>query len=461
MNRDFDEPTETQDRTPSIPANLELERAVLGSILIDPDAIVEVAELLIPADFFRQRHGWIYEAMLDLSNRSAPIDFETLADELERKGQLVDVGGPAALTDLIGSTPTSMNVLYYARQVLDYARRRRMLEVMGKGAEKLYDMSIPTDDVLMEIEMAVTEAAADRRKRNERKLGELLLEVVNDIDEGTRNGGVVNDVVPTGFTMIDRLMGGMRKGDLSIWAARPGMGKSALAIQIARNAAKRYGKSTLILSLEMTGKQIARRILASETGIDSNRLKNAQLYENEWPILLEGANVAAGYDITVDDTPGVNSRDIRRAVLRAMKLGPLDLVIIDHMHLMGTTNTRRNSNAVDDMSEISRSLKILAREFNIPVMALSQLSRALETRADKRPQLSDLRQSGTIEQDADVVIGLYREDYYDDESERQNLVDILFLKQREGTAPATASLYFRKELSEFRDLEIQRTELEY
>ena len=423
---------EYQEPTKSIPASLESERSVLGSILIDPEAILEVSEILKPEDFFRMRHGWIYAAMLAISDRNEGIDFITLADELERRGQLEEVGGPAAITDMIGSTPTSMNVLTYAKQVASYARRRRLIEALGKSAEMAYDLTIDDDELFPKVDQMISDVTADPDRENDRELGEVMVDLVDKYDDIARNG-LPTDVVPTGYTQVDRLTGGFRKGQLIVGGARPAMGKSALATDIARNAARRYNKRTAIFSLEMPDTQIGERILAAETGIDSARLRTGQIAEDEWPLLMEAANVASRYRITINDSSIVTYRDIRRGIKRMKKRGPLDLVIVDHLHLMTSLNPRRNNTTTDDLSEISRNLKIIAREEEVPILALAQLSRKVEERADKRPNLADLRGSGGLEQDADIVFFMYREDYYEEESERQNLVDLIFAKHREGS----------------------------
>jgi replicative DNA helicase len=286
--------------------------------------------------------------------------------------------------------------------------------------------------------------------------------VVDRIDFLTRNKDTLMGV-PTGFTMLDRLLGGMQKSDLIILAARPAMGKTSLAINVAQNAAKRYNARVAIFSLEMSNEQLAQRLLSMETGIDSHRLRLGQLHEEEWPILLEAANVLAGTNIFIDDTPAASVNEIRTKCRRLYAEHGLDMVLIDYMQLMsgqGGSGGGRNENRQQEISYISRSLKALARELNVPVIALSQLSRAVESRSDKRPMLSDLRESGSIEQDADVVLFIYRDDYYNEDSEQQNIADVIVAKHRHGST-GTVSLYFRKELTQFRDLEIQRTELDY
>jgi replicative DNA helicase len=445
----------------NIPANLEAERAVLGSLMIDPDAIIKVASFLRAEDFYRERHGWLYEAMLALNERREPLDFVTISDELERRAQLEEIGGPAFLTDLISNTPTALFIDYYARIVERAAVRRRLIGAAGKVAELAYDEGEEVDDVVDRAEQIILGVSESRIHRDLQPIRAIMNNVVDRIDFLARNQGTLMGV-PTGFTMLDRLLGGFQKSDLIILAGRPGMGKSSFGLSIAQNAAKRFDARVAVFSLEMSNEQMVQRLLSMETGIDSHRLRMGAVQEDEWPILLEAANMLANTNVFIDDTPAASVLDIRTKARRLYAEHGLDLVLIDYMQLMSgqSGGGGRNDNRQQEISYISRSLKALARELNVPVVALSQLSRAVEARADKRPMLSDLRESGSIEQDADVVLFIYREDYYIEETDRQNVADVLVAKHRHG-ATGTISLYFRKELTQFRDLDIQRTELEY
>ncbi|HXF62873.1 MAG TPA: replicative DNA helicase [Caldilineaceae bacterium] len=443
----------------SVPANLEAERAVLGALMIDPDAIIKVANFLRPEDFYRERHGWIYDAMATLNERHEPLDFVTLVDELERRGQLEEIGGPAYLTDLIASTPTAIYVDHYARIVERTAVLRRLISAAGKIAELAYDESQDVDDVVDRAEQIIFGVSESRIHRDLMPIRAIMANVVERIDFLTRNRDTLMGV-PTGFTMLDRLLGGLQKSDLIILAGRPGMGKSSFALSIAQNAAIRYGARVAIFSLEMSNEQMVQRLLSMETGIDSHRLRLGDVHEDEWPILLEAANSLASTAIFIDDTPAASVIEVRTKARRLYAEHGLDLIVIDYMQLMTGPSSGRNENRQQEISFISRSLKSLARELNVPVIALSQLSRAVEARSDKRPMLSDLRESGSIEQDADVVLFIYREDYYIEDSDRQNIADVLVAKHRHGST-GNVSLYFRKELTQFRDLEIQRTELDY
>lgn len=443
----------------SIPSNMEAERAVLGAVLIDPDAIIRVANFLRPQDFYRERHGWIFEAVQRLNDRHEPVDYVTLVDELDRNGRLEEIGGAAYITDLVNTTPTAVYVEHYARIVERTAVLRRLISAAGRIAELAYDESQEVDDVVDRAEQIIFGVSESRTHRDLTPVREIMSTVVDRIDFLTRNRDTLMGV-PTGFTMLDRLLGGMQKSDLIILAGRPGMGKSSLALSMAQNAARRYRANVAVFSLEMSNEQLVQRLLSMETGIDSHRLRLGDLQEEEWPILLEAAEMLANTGIYLDDTPAASVTEIRTKARRLYADQGLDMILIDYMQLMSGQSGGRNENRQQEISYISRSLKSLARELNVPVIALSQLSRAVESRQDKRPMLSDLRESGSIEQDADVVLFIYREDYYIEDTDRANIADVLVAKHRHGST-GTVSLFFRKELTQFRDLEIQRTALEY
>ena len=452
------ETAEAQIKT--VPANLEAEQAVLGSLLIDPDAIIKVSTTLRDTDFYRERHQWIYSALLTLHERREPADFVTLVDELERNEQLDGVGGPAYVTELINSTPTAIYVDHYARIVERTATLRRLIGAAGQIAEMAYDESNDTDDVVDRAERLIFGISESRIHRDLTPLSKLMPDVVDQIDFLARHQDRLMGV-PTGFVLLDKMLGGFQKSDLVIVAGRPGMGKSSLGLSIAQNAAMRHNASVAVFSLEMSSEQVVQRLLAIETAIDSHRLRLGQIDEEEWPVLVDAANTLAGSHIFIDDTPGATMMEIRSKARRLYAERGIDLILVDYMQLMsGGGSGHRGENRQQEISFISRSLKGLARELNVPVIALSQLSRAVESRANNKPVLSDLRESGSIEQDADVVIFVYREDYYNEETDRQNIADLMVAKHRHGTT-GSVSLYFRKELTQFRDLELRREDLDY
>ena len=452
------ETTEAPIKT--VPANLEAEQAVLGSLLIDPDAIIKIASSIRDSDFYRERHQWIYSALLTLHERREPADFVTLVDELERNEQLEAVGGPAYITELINSTPTAIYVDHYARIVERTATLRRLIGAAGQIAELAYDESHEVDEVVDRAERLIFGISESRIHRDLMPISTIMAEVVDQIDFLARNQNRLMGV-PTGFAQLDKMLGGFQKSDLIIVAGRPGMGKSSLGLSIAQNAARRYDARVAVFSLEMSSEQVVQRLLAVETAIDSHRLRMGQIDEEEWPILVEAANTLAGTKIFIDDTPGASVMEIRTKARRLYAERGLDLILVDYMQLMsGSGGGSRGENRQQEISFISRSLKGLARELNVPVIALSQLSRAVESRANNKPVLSDLRESGSIEQDADVVIFVYREDYYNEDTDRQNIADLMIAKHRHGTT-GTVSLFFRKELTQFRDLELRTEELVY
>lgn len=440
-----------------IPANLDAERAVLGSCLLDPEALVKVTGFLRPEDFYRERHAWLYRAMQALGERREPLDFVTVTDELERRGQLGELGGPSFLTDLITNTPTALYVEHYAKIVERSAAQRRLISVAGKIAELAFTGADDVDGVIDRAEQLIMGVSEGRLHRQVEPVGAILPEVIDRIADLAHNQGQIMGV-PTGFALLDRMLGGLQKSDLIVLAGRPGIGKSAFALSIGLSAAKRHSARIGIFSLEMSKDQLVQRLLSMETGIDTHRLRLGQLTDEEWPLLLEAANGLSDASIFIDDTPEMNVTELRAKARRLHAEHGLDLILIDYMQLMSGQETNgRGDNRQQEVSYISRSLKGLARELNVPVLALSQLSRAVESRADKRPTLSDLRDSGSIEQDSDVVLFLYREDYYIDDTDRQNIADVIVAKHRHG-ATGTASLYFRKELTQFRDIEINRME---
>ncbi|MCS7221908.1 MAG: replicative DNA helicase [Anaerolineae bacterium] len=438
-----------------VPANPEAEEAVLGSILIDPDAIIKVAPTLRADDFYLEKHRWIYQAALDLYERRQPPDFITICDELERRGQLQEVGGPAYITELINAVPTAFHVEHYASIVERTSILRRLISAAGQIAQLAYEDKGEIDEIVDRAEEIVFGVSEHRLQRFLVPIRQVMNEVITRIDYLASHQGELLGV-PTGFRLLDKLLGGFQKSDLIILAARPSVGKTSLALNIAANAAKRYGQRVAFFSLEMSAEQLVQRLLAAETGIDQQRLRLGQIREEEWPLLMEAAGVLSNTMMFIDDTPALSALELRTKARRIHAEHGLDFIVVDYLQLMrGDT---RSENRVQEISYISRALKWLARELNVPVLALSQLSRAVESRPDKRPMLSDLRESGSIEQDADVVLFIYREDMYDEDTDRQNIADVIVAKHRNGPT-GVVSLYFKKELTQFLELELYREEL--
>lgn len=445
------EHTDTHRR--SIPAAIDAERAVLGSILLDPDAFVKLGRTLQPGDFFRESHGKLYETLQQMNERRDPIDFVTLTEALERRSLLGDIGGPAYLTGLVADIPTALYIDHYARIVADAAARRRLISAAGKIAEIAYEEETDVSEAIDKAEQIVFGIGENRIRNDFKPVRAVMSQVIERIDFLSRNQGQASGV-PTGFTMLDGMLGGLQKTDLIILAARPGVGKTSFSTGIGYGAAKRHGLNVAFISLEMSSEQLTNRILSMETGIDSHRLKSGKVHDEEWPIVMEAADVVSRCGLFIEDTPAATMADIRTKCRRLHAEHALDLIIVDYLQLIKGSGEQRHL----ELSQITKALKALARELHLPVMVLSQLSRALESRHDKRPMLSDLRESGAIEEDADVVMFIYRDDYYDEDTERQNIADIIVAKHRNGST-GTVQLYFRKELTQFRDLEITRTEI--
>ena len=444
----------TIERLP--PHNLEAEEAVLGSLLIDPEAIFDVATFLRPDAFYRVQNRWVYEAILSLNNRRDPLDLLTLTDELRRSEKLEDVGGEGYIISLINTVPTSINARSYGRIVEATAIRRRMISAAGEIADLAYKEDEAVDVVIDRAERSLFSISEERTTRDLVPIKQIASDYLERIQELSERGDDVIGV-PTGFVDLDRLLGGLNKSDLLILAARPGMGKTSLQNAIALTAAMRYGKRIAIFNLEMSGEQLLQRMIASETRIDSQRLRRGDLYENEWPIFYEAVGRLSETRIFIDDTPSLSPMQLHTKCRRLYAEHGLDLVLIDYLQLMQSDRT--NNNRVMEISEISRSLKGLARELNVPVLAAAQLSRAVEQRQDKRPLLSDLRDSGSIEQDADIVMFIYRDEYYNpDTTERPNIAELNIAKHRNGPT-GTVDLYWHGKLATFRNLQRQEIDL--
>ncbi len=436
------------------PHSTEAEEAVLGSLLIDPDAIYEVASFLKPDAFYRVHNRWIYDAILALSERREPIDFITLTEELRRREQLEEVGGEAYLIGLLNVVPTSINARSYAQVVEAAATRRKLISAAGSIANLAYNEAEDIALVIDRSEQTLFGVSEERTTRDlvpVKQIARTYLERVEDLNR--RGDDVIG--VPTGFKDIDRLLGGLNRSDLIIIAARPGMGKTSLQNAMALTAARRYNKRVALFNLEMSGEQLVQRMISAETRIDSQRLRRGNLAEQEWPIFMQAIGRLSETKIFIDDTPSITPMQLRTKSRRLYAEHGIDLIMIDYLQLMNAEF--RSNNRVQEISDISRGLKALARELDVPVVAAAQLSRAVENRQDKRPLLSDLRDSGSIEQDADVVMFIYRDEYYNEGTERPNIAEINIAKHRNGPT-GTIDLFWHGKLATFRNL--QRTEVD-
>ncbi|MEZ4563653.1 MAG: replicative DNA helicase [Thermomicrobiales bacterium] len=431
------------------PHNLEAEQSVLGSLLIDRDAIIRVASFLKPEDFYLSANGLIYGAILDLYNRREPTDMITLSDELTRRAQYDQAGGLAYLSSLLSAVPTAVHVEYYARIVERTATLRRLIDAGTQVVDIGFREGIDTEEALDAAERAIFDVSQRRQTRDWTSMGEVLDKFFDQIDYLQQHRGDVVGVA-TGFSDMDQMTGGLQRSDLIILAARPSMGKTSLALGMAYGAAVVHKRTVGIFSLEMSAEQLVQRILSMETGVDSHRLRLGQIDDNEWDRISRAFGRLSEAPIFVDDASSSSIMDVRSKARRLQAEQGLDLIIVDYLQLM---SGRRTDNRVQEISEISRGLKGLARELNVPVVALSQLSRAVESRSDHRPMLSDLRESGSIEQDADIVMFIYREDKYEEESEKKGIAEIIIAKHRNGPV-GSVNLRFFDRTARFADLEL-------
>src|SRR5205807_1636202 len=434
-----------------LPLNIEAECGVLGSIIIDPEAIVQVADFLHFDDFYRDAHRTIYEVILQLYEQREPADFITISDELERRNKLEEVGGASYITSLINQVPTSGNVEYYGRIVERTSILRRLIHAAGQIAAIAYEEG-DADIALDKAEQLIFNISQRHARSDFSLLRDILSEYMNKLDQlHERRGTIVG--VPTGFTDLDRLTGGLQRSDLIILAARPAVGKTSLCLSIAHNSAIKHGQSVAVFSLEMSKEQLVQRLLSMDAGVDQQRMRTGWVEDDEWERLVSSMGPLSETSIWIDDTAGISTVEMRSKARRLHAVHGIDLIIVDYLQLMqASVGGKRNENRVQEISEVSRSLKGLARELNVPVLALAQLSRAVESRQSKVPQLSDLRESGSLEQDSDVVLFIYREDVYNPDSERKNIADIIVAKHRNGPV-GEVSLYFQASQTRFRDLE--------
>ncbi len=430
------------------PHSIEAEEAVLGSILINPDALYDVASFLQSEDFFIVRNGWVWEAITRLHERREQIDYLTVVEELRQQNRLEEIGGAAYITYLINHTPSSIYAETYGRIVERAALRRRMLAAAGTIA-RLAQQEDSDITGLIDQSEATLFAVTERRLRQELVPIRTAVAEYYDRIEQLYNQQVESIGVPTGFTDLDDLLGGLQKSDLVIVAGRPGMGKTSWLLSAAHNAAL-TGARVAIFSMEMSNEQIVQRLISSETGINTHKLRLGQLKDREWALFVEAVGRLSKLNVFLDDTPALTPLQMRAKCRRLYSEHGLDLILVDYLQLMNA-GVGFSDNRVQEISFISRNLKHIAREMNVPVVAAAQLSRAVEQRQDKHPQLSDLRESGSIEQDADVVMFIYREDVYNENTERKNQADIIVAKHRNGPTGSVA-LFFRKELTQFANL---------
>jgi replicative DNA helicase len=441
----FPETESPAPAAPTIPHSREAEEAVVGAVLINPEAYYDVAQFLAADDFYIHRHKWIWEAFTRLHEQRIPTDLLTLSEELDRMGQLQEIGGSAYLTSLINQVPSSLNAESYGRIVEGHSIRRKMINAANKIASLAYSEENVIDTVMNEAEKAVFNVSERRLKHDLQPISSVLSDYYDRIDELAKRPDDIMGV-PTGFIDLDRMLNGLNPSDLLIIAGRPGQGKTGFLLSIAKNAALTHKKKVAIFSLEMSNEQVVQRLISNETGIDSQRLRSGKLTEQEWPLFTHSIEVFSDTKLFLDDTPAITPMQLRTKCRRLHMEHGLDLIVVDYLQLMG--GDTRNDNRVQEVSYISRNLKILARELNVPVLTAAQLSRAVEQRTDKRPVLSDLRESGSLEQDADIVMFIYRPDQYEKDSDKHNVAEIIIAKHRNGPV-GSVELVFRGALTKF------------
>ena len=441
-----------EERVP--PQNIEAEQAVLGAMLIDKEAIAKATEVLSADDFYREAHRVIFSAMLELYNKNEAVDMVTVTEILKRDNKLEDIGGIAYITSLANVVLTAANVKYHAEIVAEKSVLRQLVRVSTEIAAMGYEANEDVGTLLDTAESRILEISNRKKKNDFTAINDILMDSVQSIESLLQNKGGLTGL-PAGFADLDKLTSGLHPSDFIILAARPSMGKTALALNIVQNVALRAHKviggeprSVAFFSLEMSKEQLVNRMLCAEAGIDSQRLRVGEMHDEDWTHLWDACDTMSRAKIYLDDTAGITAMDMRSRARRLKAEHGLDLIVVDYLQLMQGSGKRNNSgDRQQEVSEISRSLKALARELDVPVLALSQLSRSVESRQVKRPMLSDLRESGSLEQDADIVAFLYREDYYNPETENKH-TELIIAKHRNGPVD-TVNLFFQKQFTKF------------
>ncbi len=430
-----------------LPYSLEAERAVLGSMIMDADAIIEASEILTKDDFYQKAHGMIFETLVEQYNQGKPTDVVTLQDSLKQKKDIApQVYEVKFIRELMDSVPTSTRVKHYANIVAEKATFRRLIRLTENIANQCYEQSRPLEDLLEETEKSVFSLVQHRGQEDYTPIREIVLDVLNQINKASQLKSAVTGVA-TGFTDLDYKTAGFQPSDLILIAARPSMGKTAFALNIAQYVATRLHETVAIFSLEMSKEQLATRLLAMESHVNSQALRTGNMAEEDWQNLVDGAGVVAESNLIIDDTGSITVSELRSKCRKYKIENNLKLVLIDYLQLM--SGSRQTDSRQQEVSDISRALKALARELSVPIVALSQLSRAVEKRDDKRPMLSDLRESGAIEQDADLVMFLYRDEYYHkDKEDNKNQAEVIIAKQRNGSI-GTVNLIWQPEYTRF------------
>lgn len=431
-----------------LPHSVEAEQSVIGAMIIDREAITIASEQITGDDFYSKQYGILFDTMVELNDEGKPVDLITLQDRLKEKGVPPEISRLEFIRDIMGAVPTSANIKYYAQIVAEKAVLRKLIRVNEEIANNCYAQKDSLEALLEETEKKVFEIAQKRNSGDFVPIRQVVMNAMNMIEEASKNKGAVTGVA-TGFLDLDYKTAGMQPSDLILVAARPSMGKTAFVLNIAQHVAFRDNKACAIFSLEMSKEQLVNRLMSLESKVNSHSIRTGQMKEDEWERLVESADVIGKSKLLIDDTPGISLGELRSKCRKFKLEYDLQMIIIDYLQLM--TGSGKTESRQQEISDISRGLKALARELKVPVIALSQLSRAVEQRPDHRPMLSDLRESGAIEQDADVVMFIYRDDYYNHDTELKNVAEIIIAKQRNGSI-GTINLAWLPDYTQFANL---------
>ena len=421
------------------PHSVESEQSILGSIILDKDAIITVAETINPSDFYKEAHKIIYESMLSLNSNNEPIDLITLIEELRKEGHLDNIGGISYLTSLSTIVPTTSNVKYYANIVKEKSVMRQLIKASNEIINLGYDASTDVQEILNKAEKSIFDISQEKSGDDIQPINAVLQDTFDMIEKLCTEKKEVTGIT-TGFKDLNKKINGLQRTDLILLAARPAMGKTAFSLNLVQNAALKGDASVAVFSLEMSKEQLVQRMLSAQSNVELSKIKTGTLGESDWPRIIDGMAVLSEAKIFIDDTPGIKISEIRSKCRRLKMEKGLDLILIDYLQLM--EGEGKNENRQQEIAKISRSLKILAKELDCPVVALSQLSRSPELRKDHRPILSDLRESGSIEQDADIVMFLYIDEYYHDDSEKKNIGEVIVAKNRHGETGNVELVWF-------------------
>lgn len=435
-----------------MPNSLEAEQSVIGSMIMDRDAILSASEILIKEDFYHQQYGVLFETMVELNNEGQPVDLITLQAKLKEKDVPQEVSSLSYVRDLLESVPTSANIKYYANIVKEQSTKRSLIRLMEQIENDCYSGREPLETIMDRTEHDVFKLLNSGRTTGDYvPIQTVVMNTLENIEKASKQKGNVTGI-PTGFIDLDYRTAGLHPSDLVLIAARPAMGKTAFVLNLAQHVAFREKQCTAIFSLEMSKEQLVNRLFSLESNVDAQALRTGNLTETDWEKLVEGAGIIGRSELIIDDTPGITISEMRSKCRKYKLEHDLKLIIIDYLQLMSGSGGRANESRQQEISEISRSLKALARELNVPIIALSQLSRAVEQRPDHRPMLSDLRESGAIEQDADMVMFIYRDDYYNQDSPDKGISEIIIAKQRSGPI-GTVKLAWLPQYTKFANLE--------